>query len=261
MVMPMNDVPHFAGERARSAAEHHRAAAALLRGADAVILDFNGTLSLDEDLLERCYAAALDNLGLQPMGSAEYATLLGRSEHDIAQALLENRAPVSDATQKPTRAVRLPESNDGEDRRAIGTSAVLTEVSRLYVEECGRHPRIPESHLRLVHRLHRLGIPLAIATGTLREMIDPVLSQAGLKEIVPVVVTVEDVTRGKPDPEAFLQAALLLGADITRAVIVEDSRAGVTAAHAAGAAAIGVGPGAHGAEVAIDHLGQLTNLI
>lgn len=261
MVMPTNDVPHSAGDRARSAAENHRAAATLLRGADAVILDFNGTLSLDEDLLEQCYAAALDNLGLQTMGSAEYAALLGRSEHDIAQALLENRAPASNATQKPPSAVRVPESNDGERRQAIGTSAVLAEVSRLYVAECGRHPRIPESHLYLLHRLHGLGIPLAIATGTLREMIDPVLSQAGLKELIPVVVTVEDVAHGKPDPEGFLQAANLLDADITRAVIVEDSRAGVTAAHAAGAAAIGVGAGAHGADVAIDHLGQLTGLV
>ena len=219
-----------------------REAAALLRGAGAVLLDFNGTLSLDEDLLEHCYERGLAALSLSPMGDGEYAALLGRSEHDIAGALL---------------AARSTDTAAG----AVTTSALLSEVAHAYVEECARRPRIPASHLRLVQRLHELGIPLAIATGTLREMIGPVLVQAGLGELIPVVVTIEDVTRGKPDPEGFLAAAGRLGVKVSSAVVVEDSGSGVAAAHAAGAAAIGVGPSAHGADVRIAHLGQLEGLL
>ncbi|MGF1652311.1 MAG: HAD-IA family hydrolase [Actinomycetales bacterium] len=55
-----------------------------------------------------------------------------------------------------------------------------------------------------------------------------------------LVVTVDDVTRGKPDPEPFLTAARRLGADPRRCVVVEDAPAGLTAATAAGCATIAV---------------------
>ena len=50
-----------------------------------------------------------------------------------------------------------------------------------------------------------------------------------------ILVTAEDVARGKPDPEGFLKAAKLLGIPINECLIFEDSLAGVTAAKVAGA--------------------------
>jgi sugar-phosphatase len=58
-----------------------------------------------------------------------------------------------------------------------------------------------------------------------------------------VVVTADDVERGKPDPQPYLLAADRLGVDIADCVVVEDSVAGVSAARAAGAGGVlGVGP-------------------
>src|SRR5699024_8257906 len=162
-------------------------AAERLLAAEAVLLDFNGTLSLDEDLLENCYAQALRELGLAPLSPDEYAGMLGRSEEHIAAALLTHRG------SSPTVA------------------ALVDEVAGAYVESCRVRPRIPAEHLELVRALHARGIQLAIVTGTLRRMIEPVLADAQLTREIPVLVTIEDVTRGKPDPEGFRRGLELLG--------------------------------------------------
>jgi len=98
----------------------------------------------------------------------------------------------------------------------------------------------------MVHTLRERGVRVGIVTGTLRRLITPVLSERGLTDAVEALVTVEDVTRGKPDPEGFLAGARALGlADDPGGVVVfEDSRAGVAAAQAAGMRVIGIGPAA-----------------
>lgn len=55
-----------------------------------------------------------------------------------------------------------------------------------------------------------------------------------------VLVTANDVTRGKPDPEAYLLAAARLGVRSNRCVVIEDAPAGIRAAHAAGMRVIAV---------------------
>jgi beta-phosphoglucomutase-like phosphatase (HAD superfamily) len=68
--------------------------------------------------------------------------------------------------------------------------------------------------------------------------VDAVLSRIGLP--FPVVVTANDVTRGKPDPEPYLLAARRLGAEPGRCLVLEDSITGVTAAEAAGCRVVAV---------------------
>ena len=52
--------------------------------------------------------------------------------------------------------------------------------------------------------------PLAICSGALREEIEPMLDGIGLREFFPVIVTAEDVERGKPDPQGYLLTADLI---------------------------------------------------
>ncbi|MGH7473707.1 MAG: HAD family hydrolase, partial [Candidatus Methylomirabilales bacterium] len=84
-------------------------------------------------------------------------------------------------------------------------------------------------------------VPLAIASGALREEIEFLLGKVGLREFFPVVVAAEDVVRGKPDPEAYIAALgrlnrLISGRPVrpSECLVVEDSRHGVAAATAAG---------------------------
>ncbi|MEQ4206053.1 HAD-IA family hydrolase [Actinopolymorpha sp. B17G11] len=65
------------------------------------------------------------------------------------------------------------------------------------------------------------------------------LRAAGLPEPT-VLVTADDVGRGKPDPEPYLLGARRVGADPARCLVVEDAPAGLAAARAAGMRAIGV---------------------
>lgn len=74
---------------------------------------------------------------------------------------------------------------------------------------------------------------VAIVTSAPRASARAMLARAGLVA-PPVVVTADDVVRGKPSPEPYLLAAQRLAVDVSQVLVVEDSASGVDAAHAAG---------------------------
>ena len=77
-------------------------------------------------------------------------------------------------------------------------------------------------------------MPLAIATGGSRMVIEKTLKVVGVSDWFHEVVTADDVTEGKPSPEIFLKAAQLLGVDPARCLVLEDAPAGILAAQRAG---------------------------
>lgn len=79
----------------------------------------------------------------------------------------------------------------------------------------------------------------AIVTSASRPLAEARLARAGIT-IPPVLVTSEDVERGKPDPACFLLGAQRLGVDPAQCLVLEDTVAGLTAADAAGAAALAI---------------------
>jgi beta-phosphoglucomutase len=91
-----------------------------------------------------------------------------------------------------------------------------------------------------VQRLGEQGWRQAIASSAPRENVDVVLEALGLARSFDAVVSAEDVTAGKPDPQVFLKAAQRLGFAPARCVVVEDSAAGVEGARLAGMKSIGV---------------------
>jgi HAD superfamily hydrolase (TIGR01509 family) len=76
--------------------------------------------------------------------------------------------------------------------------------------------------------------PLALASSSNRELIDLALELLGVAELFRATVSSEEVARGKPAPDVYLEAARRLGADPRRCAAVEDSHAGIRAAKAAG---------------------------
>ncbi|NUW32114.1 HAD family phosphatase [Nonomuraea sp. SMC257] len=91
----------------------------------------------------------------------------------------------------------------------------------------------------LLDGLRAEGVPVALVTSSLRDIADAVLKAVG-RERFDAVVTADDVTRTKPDPEPYLTAARLLGVQPVRCVVLEDSPTGVAAATAAGCAVVAV---------------------
>ncbi|HSK16497.1 MAG TPA: HAD family phosphatase, partial [Gaiellaceae bacterium] len=76
--------------------------------------------------------------------------------------------------------------------------------------------------------------PLGLASSSNRELIDLVLDASGLGRRFAATVSSEEVPRGKPAPDVYLEAARRLGVDPARAVAVEDSENGIRSARTAG---------------------------
>ena len=91
-------------------------------------------------------------------------------------------------------------------------------------------PGVPEA----LEAFIGLGLKLAVATSATRRSAEPQLTLSGLRPHLPVVVTRDDVARGKPYPDLFLHAAALLDVPASACLAIEDSLNGVRAAHAAG---------------------------
>jgi HAD superfamily hydrolase (TIGR01509 family) len=76
--------------------------------------------------------------------------------------------------------------------------------------------------------------PLGLASSSNRRLIDHVLELAGLAPYFAVTVSSEEVERGKPAPDVYLEAARRLGVEPSHSVAIEDSASGIRSAHAAG---------------------------
>ncbi|TVR85636.1 MAG: beta-phosphoglucomutase [Spirochaetaceae bacterium] len=105
--------------------------------------------------------------------------------------------------------------------------------------------RINESDLYpgavgFVKKVRELGLKTALASSS--KNAQAVLVALDLEPLFDAVVTGNDITRSKPDPEIFLLAAKKLGMKPEDCVVFEDAESGVEAAHRAGMRAVGVGP-------------------
>ncbi|AGZ44191.1 HAD family hydrolase [Actinoplanes friuliensis] len=85
-------------------------------------------------------------------------------------------------------------------------------------------------------------VPCAVVSGSTRESVTASLDALGLREKFEFLVCAGDYVRPKPDPEAFLTAAALLGVAPADCVVFEDTDLGIQAATAAGMASVRVPP-------------------
>ena len=83
-------------------------------------------------------------------------------------------------------------------------------------------------------------MPLGIATGGSRMVVEKTLKAVGISDWFDEVVTAEDVAEGKPAPDIFLRAAKLLGVQPSRCLVLEDAPAGILSAQRAGMQVIAV---------------------
>ena len=122
--------------------------------------------------------------------------------------------------------------------------------------------------VRLLGEFRAAGWPQAIGSSAPRRNLDLLLSSAGVVEYFAAVVSGDDVSNGKPDPEVFLTAARRLGVEAAECLVLEDAEAGVRAATAAGMACVAVLGGhlhsretltAAGAALVVDSLDELTS--
>jgi HAD superfamily hydrolase (TIGR01509 family) len=92
----------------------------------------------------------------------------------------------------------------------------------------------------LIKRLHKHGFKMAVGTSSVKDRALLVIEKLGIPHYLPVVVTGEDVTHGKPAPDIYLKAALQLEVEPANCLVFEDAEQGVLAAKAAGMKCIAV---------------------
>ena len=119
----------------------------------------------------------------------------------------------------------------------IGLAESPDEINREVVQRLAaiyrqRLPVVPGAR-EAVERLAALW-PLGLASSSNREVIELALELLGVRQLFHATVSSEEVARGKPAPDVYLEAARRLGVDPSKAAAVEDSRNGILAAKAAG---------------------------
>ncbi|MET7510057.1 HAD family phosphatase [Streptomyces albidoflavus] len=124
---------------------------------------------------------------------------------------------------------------DWRRRYGLGASldALVEELDDRYLALARAGTPVFEQMALLVERLHRAGVPMAVASGSSGSAITAVLTGTGLDDLLGPAVSAEEVPRGKPAPDVFLEAARRLGAAPVDCVVIEDAEPGVAAALAA----------------------------
>lgn len=117
---------------------------------------------------------------------------------------------------------------------------LLAAKNRAYLELASASTDVFPEMRAFVERLAEAGVPMAVASGSSRAAIEAVLAGTGLAARIPVTVSAEEVGRGKPEPDVFLEAARRLGAAPHDCVVLEDAPPGAAAARAAGMRCIAV---------------------
>ena len=190
----------------------------------AVIFDFNGVLVDDEAVHFELFREVLAAEGVAITERAYRDRYLGYDDRGCFEAALADAGRVT-----PWALI-----DDLIARKARRYLQVARAGLKIF-------PGAPESLAALAGRW-----PVAICSGALRPEIELALGLMGRRDSVRAVISAEDTTRCKPDPEGYLLALDALrsqeGEDLEAAhcLVIEDSLAGIQAAKAAGMWAIGV---------------------
>jgi sugar-phosphatase len=176
----------------------------------AVLFDMDGTLVDSDAVVDRSWG--------------QWATEYGLQVDDVL-------AVAHGSPAARTIRILLPDLTEAE-RAAAGARILALETDD--VEGVVATPGAVE----LVATLDRIGMPWAVYTSAPAQLAKVRLEAAGISPRV--LVTVDDVSRGKPDPEGYQRAAELLGVDVEQCLVVEDTVIGRTAGEAAGAMTAGL---------------------
>jgi HAD superfamily hydrolase (TIGR01509 family) len=181
--------------------------------ASAILFDFNGVIIDDEPQHCDALIATLAELGYPLDRETYYRDYLGFDDRECFRfTFARNGGPVDEA--------RLQQA--------------IERKSRHYERALRADMRLVPGAVDFVESAALAGHQLAIVSGALRREIDLVLDLAGLTPHFAEIVSAEDVTACKPDPQGFNRARQALGVAAGRCVVIEDSLPGLAAARAAG---------------------------
>jgi len=124
----------------------------------------------------------------------------------------------------------LFESHGG---RPAHWDALFRRKTEIYRDLVRDELKLMPGALELLADLRENRVRCAVATSASRVTMDVVFAATGLARYFDATVTLENVARPKPDPEAFFKAAQLLNTPAAQCIVIEDALKGITAAKAA----------------------------
>lgn len=193
---------------------------AQLNGLAAVVFDFDGVLANSEPLHLRVLQEVVATAGVTLSADEYYARYLGYSDHDSLSQIAADRGLAWDETTieqlTSTKTRRFREIARGESVLFPDAAACVEQVAA--------------------------AVPVAIASGALRDEIELMLEPTGLRSLFSVIVAADDTARSKPAPDPYQRAFLLLhetgrldsAARPGHLVAIEDSPWGIQSARSAG---------------------------
>jgi HAD superfamily hydrolase (TIGR01509 family) len=186
----------------------------------ALILDFNGVITNDEPIHLQMFQRVLQEEKISLTQEQYYDTYLGMDDRGCFEAVYKTHG----------RKLSSEDLHNLIQRKAHYYEAAIRENLIFF-------PGVVDFIKRSAERFR-----FAIASGALRSEITFILNQAELLPLFPVIISAEDVLEGKPDPETFQKALYALNLKVPRfapgirareCLVIEDSRAGIDAAHGA----------------------------
>lgn len=184
----------------------------------AFIYDVDGTLINTEPLHVNAWDRALDEQG----------SSLNSLSPDFLQTM---------AGKKP---VVIAEGMINELKLRISPNELLETKTKKFLASVATSLRAMPGAVESIRKFKSSGYSLAIGTSLDRPFVDSVLERLDVQNEFDVIVTGDEINRGKPDPETYLLVAQRLGVNASECLVFEDARTGVEAAKASGAFCIAV---------------------
>lgn len=176
---------------------------------EAIIFDMDGVLIDSERISFNCFEEVLKDYDYK-MEEQFYVRLIGRNVKSIQEVMLE------------------------EYGEAFPFDEIYKKKSNLAHEFTNKNGvKIKPGVHELLDYLKFENYKIAVATSTKRERALELLEEAKIKDKVDFIICGDQVSNSKPDPEIFLKAAEGLKVEPEKCMVIEDSDAGIAAAHAA----------------------------
>ncbi|QLE55927.1 HAD family phosphatase [Nostoc sp. TCL26-01] len=194
----------------------------------AVLFDFNGVIINDERIHLQLIDEILVQENLQPQKAQERQTSLGRSDRSYFQELLANRGRVA-SEEYLTQLLK---------RKAQAYGQELEKLDKLPI-----YPGVED----IIFQVRSRNLKLGLVSGAIRPEIELVINRAKLAENFQIIITGDDVTTSKPQPDGYLlavkrlsQAYPELNLQPQECLAIEDTPVGIAAAKRAQIPVVGV---------------------